>query len=87
MDVDSEDEELANLHVYFPTVESNFTCEGDLSGDIFTSFNGIVNKFFKEGGLFIVSTDVRGEEEESNLDTLSQSMRNCQLRHVVSLFA
>jgi len=43
MDVDAEDEELADLHVDLGAAQGDFTCECDLSGDFFAGFDCVVD--------------------------------------------
>jgi hypothetical protein len=51
VDVDAEDEELADLHVDLRPGEGDFACQGDLGGDIFTGFDGVIDEGFEERSL------------------------------------
>ena len=48
MDANSEDEELANLHIDFGPSKGDLTRQCDLSWDIFASFNSVVYQLFEE---------------------------------------
>lgn len=51
MDVDAEDEKIADLHVDFFPRESNGTSVGNGSWDVFTGFDGGVDELFEKGRL------------------------------------
>lgn len=48
MDVDPQNEELSNLHVDLFAVQSHFTRQGNLSGNILGGVDGGSNEFFKK---------------------------------------
>lgn len=48
VDVDAEDEELADLHVDLGAAESDFTCQGYLCRDIFAGFDSRGYELFEE---------------------------------------
>jgi hypothetical protein len=48
VNVDAEDEELADLHVDLRSGEGDFARQGDLGGDILAGFDSVVDKGFEE---------------------------------------
>ena len=48
MDVDAENEELADLHVDLCACECDFAGVRDLCGNVFAGFDSVVNEFFEE---------------------------------------
>ena len=51
MDVDAQDKEFANLHVYLAAREVDFSGQGDGLRQVFGGFDGVVDEIFKEGCL------------------------------------
>ncbi len=90
MNVDPEDEELADLHVDLSPRESDLASHGDLSRDVFAGFDGVVNEFFEKGRLVLTELLIFRYgigERGLYLHTLCQCMRNRQLGHVITFFS
>ena len=51
MDVNAENEQLADLHVDLCAGEGDLACESYLCGYIFAGFDGVVDQLFEKGCL------------------------------------
>jgi len=59
VDVDAQDEELADLHVYLLSGQRDGARQGDLRRDFLAGCDGVVYEFFEERGLFGMSATDR----------------------------
>ena len=55
MDIDAQDEELANLHIDLVPRKGDFTRKRDLGGHVFACFYSRRDEFLKKGRLSHVS--------------------------------
>lgn len=85
MDVDTQDEELANLHIDLRTAQCDLASQGNLGRNIFASVHCCCNELFEKRGLVLVSVMLSSAAGATYLDALCQGMGNRQLRHVVGL--
>lgn len=51
MDIDSENEEFADLHIDLSARERDLTGKSNLRWDIFAGFDSIIDEFLEEGCL------------------------------------
>jgi hypothetical protein len=91
VDVDAQNEELADLHVDLGACEGDGAGEGDLGGDVLAGFDGVVDEGFEEGGLdsmqYKYVDQLTMKLSRGYLDALSQGVGDGQFRHVVVLLA
>lgn len=68
VNIDSENEELANLHVDLRSAQGNLACQRDLRGNVLAGVYGRRYQFFKERGLdFRLASDYEMIGEELTL--------------------
>lgn len=86
MDIDSQDEEFADLHVDFATGELDCTCRCYRGGDLFAGFNCCRNDFLKKRRLLRLSILLSlPNTDNAYLHALRQSMRDGELDHIIAL--
>ena len=89
MDIDTQNEQLPNLHIDLSSGQIDLTRSGNLGWNIFRGLDCVINKVFVKGSLSGISNFAveKKEYDTTDLYALCQRMTNSQLGHIVLLLA